>query len=291
MIPLAPFAVSACLAVSPGSDRILIRDLAGAFPGLEPAASDLAVALAPAPGTERVFRLPELRRLAARFNLPVAPALEVCVARPVSPPDPALFLAAMRKELPRAAIEIEDYSRQPVPAGELAFPASSLRRAPRETLWIGYVRYAGNRRFTVWARVKLSIPVERVVAAADLAPNRPIHAAQLRLETREVSFSEGVFPKSIEEVAGQWPRAAIRAGSSIRAVELQVPPDVVRGETVHVTVRDGGALVSLEARAEASGSRGDTIPVSNPASHRRFRARIEGQGRVSVDSSLPKVNP
>jgi flagella basal body P-ring formation protein FlgA len=197
----------------------------------------------------------------------------------------------MQKELPQAAIEIEDYSRQPVPAGDLAFPASSLRRAPRETLWIGYVRYAGNRRFTVWARVRLSIPVERVVAAADLAPNRPIHAAQLRLETREVSFSEGVFPKSIEEVAGQWPRAAIRAGSAIRAVELQVPPDVVRGETVHVEVRDGGALVSLEARAEASGSCGDTIPVSNPTSHRRFRARVEGKGRVSVDSSLPKVNP
>jgi flagella basal body P-ring formation protein FlgA len=291
MIPLASLAVAACLAVSPGSDRIRIGDLAGAFPGLEPVAPDLAVAFAPAPGVERLFRLPELRRLAARFNLPVAPAAEVCVARPVSPPDPALFLAAMQKELPQAAIEIEDYSRQPVPAGDLAFPASSLRRAPRETLWIGYVRYAGNRRFTVWARVRLSIPVERVVAAADLAPNRPIHAAQLRLETREVSFSEGVFPKSIEEVAGQWPRAAIRAGSAIRAVELQVPPDVVRGETVHVEVRDGGALVSLEARAEASGSCGDTIPVSNPTSHRRFRARVEGKGRVSVDSSLPKVNP
>ena len=291
MIPLASLAVSACLAVSPGSDQILIGDLAGAFPGLEPAASGLAVALAPAPGVERVFRLPELRRLAARFNLPVAPASEVCVVRPVSPPDPALFLAAMRKELPQAAIEIEDYSRQPAPAGDLAFPASSLRRAPRETLWIGYVRYAGNRRFTVWARVRLSIPVERVVAAADLAPNRPIDRAQLRLETREESFSDGASPKSIGEVAGKWPRVAIRAGSCIRAVELQVPPDVVRGETVHVEVRDGGALVSMVARAEASGSRGDTIPVSNPTSHRRFRARVEGQGRVSVDSSLPKVNP
>jgi flagella basal body P-ring formation protein FlgA len=291
MTPLVPLAVSACLAISPGSDRILIRDLAGAFPGLESVAPDLAVALAPAPGVERVFRLPELRRLAARFNLPVSPASEVCVARPVSPPDPALFLAAMRKELPQAAIEIEDYSRQPLPAGDLTFPAASLRHAPRETLWIGYVRYAGDRRFTVWARIKLSIAVERVVAAADLAPNRPIDATQLRLETRDESFAAGVIPKSIDEVAGKWPRVAIRAGSSIRAVELQVPPDVVRGETVHVAARDGGALVSLEARAEASGSRGDMIPVSNPASHRRFRARVEGSGRVSVDSSLPKVNP
>ena len=249
------------------------------------------MALAPAPGVERVFRLPELRRLAARFNLPLTPASEVCVVRPVSPPDPALFLAAMQKELPQAAIVIEDYSRQPVPAGDLVFPAASLRRAPREVLWIGYVCYAGNRRFTVWARVKLSIPVERVVAASDLAPHRPIDAAQLRVETREESFSAGAFAQSIEEVAGMWPRAAIRAGSSIRAIELQVPPDVVRGETVHVEVRDGGALISLVARAEASGFRGDTIPVSNPVSHRRFRVRVEARGRVSVDSSLLKVNP
>lgn len=291
MIPLAAFAVPACLAVSPGADQILIRDLAGAFPGLVPAAPDLAVALAPAPGVERVFRLPELRRLAARFNFPAAPASEICVVRPVSPPDPALFLAAMRRELPQATIEIEDYSRQPVPAGDLAFPASSLRRAPRETLWIGTVRYGANRRFAVWARVKLSIPVERVVAAADLAPSRPIDPAQLRVETREESFSGSVFPKSIEEVAGKWPRVAIQAGSAIRAVDLQVPPDVVRGETVHVEVRDGGARLSLEARAEASGSRGDTIPVSNPASNRRFRARVEGKGRVSVDSSIPMVIP
>src|ERR1017187_1656478 len=291
MIPLAPLAVSACLAISPGSDQILIRDLAGAFPGLQSAAPDLVVALAPAPGVERVFRLRELRGVPARCSRPAAPPSEVCFAPPVSPPDPALFLAAMRKELPQAAIEIEDYSRQPAPAGDLAFPASSLRRAPRETLWIGYVRYAGNRRFTVWARVRLSIPVERVVAAADLAPNRPIDRAQLRLETREESFSDGASPKSIGEVAGKWPRIAIRAGSCIRAVELQVPPDVVRGKTVHVAVRDGGALVSLDARAEASGSRGDTIPVSDPISHRRFRARVEAKARVSVDSSLPKVIP
>src|ERR1039457_1423347 len=70
MIPLAPLAVSACLAITPGSDQILIRDLAGAFPGLQSAAPDLVVALAPAPGVERVFRLPELRRLAPRFPGP-----------------------------------------------------------------------------------------------------------------------------------------------------------------------------------------------------------------------------
>jgi flagella basal body P-ring formation protein FlgA len=229
--------------------------------------------------------------LAARFNLAVEPALEVCLARPLLAPDPTSFLAAMRRELPGASIEIEDYGRQRIPAGDLAFPASGLRHASSEGLWIGYVRYAGNQRFTVWARVKVSIPVERVIAAVDLTPGRLIDAAELRVETRQQTSSAGAFPASIGEVAGKCPSIAIRAGAVIRAIDLRVPPDVLRGETVHVEVRDGGTLLSLEARAEASGLRGDTIPVSNPESHRRFRARIEGKGRVSVDSSLFKVNP
>jgi flagella basal body P-ring formation protein FlgA len=291
MTPLASLAVSACLALAPGSDHILVRDLIRAVPGLESVAPDLPVALAPVPGVERVFRLPELHRLAARFHLTVEPATEFCVVRPVSPPDPALFLAAMRKALPQATIEMADYSRQPVPDGELTFPANSLRRAPHDALWLGYVSYGGSRRFTVWARVKVTIPVDRVVAAAELPPNVPISPDQLRVETRQEAYSTGLFLKSIQEAAGKAPRAAVPAGAPIRAIELQIPPDVVRGETVHVEVHDGGAILSLEVRAEASGTRGETILVSNPATNRRFRARIEGKGRVSVDSSSLKVNP
>jgi flagella basal body P-ring formation protein FlgA len=66
---------------------------------------------------------------------------------------------------------------------------------------------------------------------------------------------------------------------------------VLRGETVRVEVNDGGARLTLEARAESSGSRGEMVLISNPVSSRRFRARVEGKGRVSVNSSLLKVNP
>jgi len=291
MMPLAPLAVSACLAIAPGADQIFLRDLAGAFPGMESAAPGPAVGLAPAPGIVRVFHLPELRRLVARFNLPGDPASEVCVVRPVLPPDPALFLNAMQKELPRASIEIQDYSRQAVPSGDLTFPASAMRRAPRETLWIGYIRYATNRRFTVWARVKLSVSVEEVVAASDLEANRPIEAGQLRVETREEPFFGDLPLQSIDGAIGRWPRAAIREGSSIHAAALTAPPEVLRGETVRVEVNDGGARLTLEARAESSGSRGEMVLISNPVSSRRFRARVEGKGRVSVNSSLLKVNP
>jgi hypothetical protein len=37
-------------------------------------------------------------------------------------------------------------------------------------------------------------------------------------------------------------------------------------------------------RPKASGAVGETIPVRNPESHKRFAARVEGKGRVSVGS-------
>jgi len=44
----------------------------------------------------------------------------------------------------------------------------------------------------------------------------------------------------------------------------------------------GGVRVALEAEAQASGSRRQTIPFRNPATGRRFYAHVEGPGRASV---------
>src|SRR5882724_13208540 len=111
MITLASVVLAGCLAVSGGSDHITLRDLAPAFPGLDAATPDQAVGLAPAPGIQRVFRLPELRRLALRLNIAADPRTEICFERRVVPLDPARLLEAMRKQMPGAEIEILEYSR------------------------------------------------------------------------------------------------------------------------------------------------------------------------------------
>ena len=60
----------------------------------------------------------------------------------------------------------------------------------------------------------------------------------------------------------------------------------MRGETVRVEVSSGGAHLEFEARAQASGSAGETIQILNPASKKLFPARVEGKGRVSVQGNL-----
>src|ERR1039457_1657250 len=185
MISLASVALAGCLAVSAASDHITLRDLTPAFPGLEAATPDEPVGLAPAPGVQRMFRLPELRRLAARLNITADPKSELCFERPVAPLDPARLLEAMRKQLPEAESEILEYSRLPVPAGELEFPLNGLRQMPFGGFWSGSVRYAGGRRYTVWARVKAIAIAPRVIATEDLKPGRVIEASQVRVEMRE----------------------------------------------------------------------------------------------------------
>ncbi len=158
MTPIGAVVVAGCLAVGADRDVIVATDL-----GLP---SDAVVSLAPAPGVARRFDVAELRRIAARLEL-AAPEREVCVMRPVSPPDPERMLEAMRASLPGARIELVDYGRFPVPVGTLEFPVTGLRQLPAGAIWNGFVRYGGRRRAAVWAKVKATASTARVVAAAD----------------------------------------------------------------------------------------------------------------------------
>jgi flagella basal body P-ring formation protein FlgA len=285
MIPLAAFALAGCLAVGAGSDRVLAGDLAARFPQWAAIPAVTPLALAPSPGVQRVFRLPELRRLAERFSVSPVPDRELCVTRPVAVFTADRLLAAMQKELPAAHIELLDFSRQPAPEGELVFPVSGLRQSPSGGYWSGYVVYGGTHHFMLWARVKVKVATARVVAAQDLKPGLPLDASQLRVETREEVPATG-FIGGVEEVAGKVSRRGIAAGTALRAEWLEPAKVVLRGETVQVQAAHGGALLKLEGIAEASGAIGETIPILNPVSKQRFPARVESKGKVVVTKGI-----
>jgi flagella basal body P-ring formation protein FlgA len=78
------------------------------------------------------------------------------------------------------------------------------------------------------------------------------------------------------------PRRPIAAGEPVTRSLLEPPKDVSRGDTVEVVVNGGSALVRAAGVAEESGNRGATIVVRNATSGRKFHARIEEKGKVSV---------
>jgi flagella basal body P-ring formation protein FlgA len=196
----------------------------------------------------------------------------------------------MRQSLPGARIEILEFSRQSAPQGDIEFPAAGLHpppagAAPKAALWNGSVRYAGTRRFAIWAMVAVRVRAPRILAVADLSPGHPIAAAQAIAETIEEAPSAAPFAQRLDQVVGFQPRLPIHAGAPIRTDQLEQPKDVMRGDTVHVEVRNGAARLEFDAMADGSGSAGEFIPILNPSSKKRFRARVEGKGRVSVDAA------
>ena len=266
-------------------EQILGRDLAAADVRFAAMPPETVVGYAPSAGTRRILHPSELARLATRYAVPPDSFEDVCFDRAARTLDREKMIAAMRAALalPDAGVEITELSLYPAPPGELVFPRAGLT-PPRDgvALWRGYVRYGLNRRFPVWARVKIQVSGPRVVAAEDLKAGLAIESSQVRVETLAGFPDPEPLAQSVEQVAGLAPRRRVLAGSPVTLSVLEQAKDVVRGERVKVEVHAGAAQLELEGRAESAGRTGQTVSVLNTKSGKRFDAQVAGKGKVLV---------
>lgn len=286
MIPILMFAAAAMQCHTVAGDRIRGADLAAAAPGFSALPPDLTIGFAPQPGARRLIEAFELARIAKVNGLADGELAPLCFERAVSPLDPLAVEAAMRRalDLPDARIEIVELSKFPAPGGEIVFLRTGLNDPPPNApaTWNGAVNYDGGH-FPIWARVRISARQKRVVAMVPLPAGRPVSVKDVEL--REVDE----FPRStpalaaVEQAVGRLPRRPIPAGASLMAASLDEPNDVEAGQSVIVEVRSGAASVTVEAKAESAGRRGDMLMFRNPASGKLFRARVEEKGRASID--------
>jgi flagella basal body P-ring formation protein FlgA len=278
---------AACIAVA--GDRVTAHDLAQSAREFSTLPADTDVGYAPVPGARRFYHAPELRRLALRYNLAADSTGEICVERAMEPLTPERVIDAMRQALghPDARVEIVELSRYPVPRGEIEFTRSGLPPgSATAVLWRGFVRYGSQRRFAIWARVKIAVRSTRVVATQNLPAGRRIEASQVRVEPTEAFPSDQPAP-SLDQVLGLIPRRSIAAGGTLTHNLLDAPKEVERGDVVAVEVRSGGARLALEGRAQASGRRGDSIPIRNLTTGKSFSARVADKNRVVLTTVLP----
>ena len=134
----------------------------------------------------------------------------------------------------------------------------------------------------VWARVRVAATMTRVVALETLAPGETIKAEQVRVETYDDFPLHSEVARDLEEVVGRLPRRAIRAGLPVFRTDLTEPLQVQRGDLVRVIAVSGAAQMELEAVAESSGRKGETISLRNPGSGKTVSSahRRERLGRV-----------
>jgi flagella basal body P-ring formation protein FlgA len=276
-------AAAACVAVD--GEKILARDLAPAAEAFQSFAPDTEFGYAPAPGARRILHAAELSRMIARHGSIPGTVREICVERATETLTRESLEAALHGALGQspASVELLDWSRYRVPHGEMQFPPGGRSRlGGHEVLWRGYVGYGSSRRFAIWARVRVTVRQQRVVARTALPAGKPIRTEQLGVEEVEASPFDARPEESVSAVAGWLPRRAVAAGTPIVPGLLEAPQEIHSGDTVTVEVSNGLTRLSFDARAGAGGRRGDLIPVRNPSTGKSFHARVESPTKVSI---------
>lgn len=271
------------------NDRIFGEDLAKALPAFSKMPGDTVIGYSPAPGTRRVLGPAELQRIGSPYGITVASDAHACFEWRLQTLTENVVRTAIQESLqmPEARIDVLTISRSLAPAGKVSFPisgllASTLTNPDTPVTWRGEVQYHGSRTFTIWARVKVSATMTRVVATQLILPGQTVERDQVRLETYDDFPLRNDIARNLDEVVGRMPRRSLREGLPVFRADLIEPFQVRRGDLVDVTAIAGAAQLHMPALAETPGRQGDMISLKNPHSGKIFRARIEGKDKALV---------
>jgi flagella basal body P-ring formation protein FlgA len=291
-VVLSALAHAGCLAVS--SDKILARDVRDSWPFLQELDPDTTIAFAPRPGVQRILSARDLILIARERGLDLRGTIvsSICVERVVRPISPEEMRAALLLAIGTTDVELEviGFSPEALPPGDLEFKPVHLGRPSGENqgtpvIWRGLLRYDLQSSMPVWAKVKISVGCSLLVASEDIPAGTAIKAAQIK-EVHGRQFPFLPLPiQSSQAVIGKIARRSIPSGQSFAPGALDEPTEISKGDTIRVSVLDGPARMSLDAVAQSSGKKGESILVHNPSSGKNFRAIVEERGKATVRSS------
>jgi flagella basal body P-ring formation protein FlgA len=236
--------------------------ITGKDAGIDPS---ITIGATPVPGVRRILTPAEQKRFGISEPLCFERATHLLTSPDVETALPVR--AGVR-------IQLEDYTRTPVPSGRLEFSPSG----PDYTgLWRGRIVYDENHSFAIFAKVKLTAEQTWTEAIQPLVPGRAIQPEQLEVKTgRRPPFTPAT------EIAGKIPRRTIHPGEPILPNMLTIPREVERGDKVTVDVNVGDAHLSFDAIAETSAHTGESVLIKNPENGRRFQAKVECKGKVVI---------
>ncbi len=273
------------------TDQVLARDVAAGVPAFAQLPPDFLLGYVATTGAPKIFHGADLERIAKNRGIELHDLPEVCFARKTFVPTADQIREAMNSTLglPNLKIEIVSSSQHAVPSGKLEFPKSGIQPSfgtgATDIMWRGSVHYGDTSTAPVWARVKITAPMTRVVATADLASGKPISASQVRLESCEDSPLDETVARSLDEVVGYLAKSSLRQATVIHKTQVERAPDVARGDDVIVDVFEGLAHLRIEARAETAGFKGSVIVVRNTASGKDFHAQVTGKGMAAIGTA------
>lgn len=283
-----------CIEVA--GDRILATDLAKSQPAFATVAPEFAIGLAPRVGAQRVLSANELQKLAANHGLELKQAGDICIVRSARTLSADEIMSALRAVLddPQVAIAILDYPHGPLPSGKLEFPMASLSSPGQggsgAAMWRGRIRSEGGATTPVWVRVRITKKLKQVVAKSAIPAGQSITADLVEVRERE-SFPRGNRGWSdVEQVVGREASRSIPAGTVIEQSMVRAGAAVKRGEPIRIAIRNGGAALLFDGKAEVTARPGDRILVRSPFHGRLVPAVVREDGIAEIElSRIPNV--
>jgi flagella basal body P-ring formation protein FlgA len=232
---------------------------------------------------------------ARRYGVETAisdPPASLCVERLARSPSVEEIRAALLSALndPAARLEIIEFSNKPLPPGHLLFSRAALNTPPANdpqtpVIWPGKFIYDDQHSLSVWAKVRISVDREVIIAKDAISKGDVIRVDQIAI-TRVAQFPSINPPSSsLDEIVGKVARRPIPAGQRIPPDALDEFKEVAQGQTVRVKVVDGAATIIFDGVAQSSGKKGECIFVHHPSNGKVFRARVEDRGQVLVVSA------
>lgn len=150
---------------------------------------------------------------------------------------------------------------------------SGLFRAEMAAWPEGPVRTISGRAVPVVDVPVLARPLARgeVLAEADLTWSR-LPADRVRAD----------MLTDLSAMVGQAARRSLRDGTPLRAMDLEAPILIARGETVSLVYRSGPLILTARARALQDAAQGEAARFVNLQSNRTIEAIADAPGRARV---------
>lgn len=140
----------------------------------------------------------------------------------------------------------------------------------------------GNQPWSVYVPAQVFIYQQVPVALRDLARGDVISAADIRLDTLNISAIRQEFVASISAAVGKEVKRNISQGEPLKSINLDAPTAIKRGETVTVQALAGDIRVSSSGTAMADGRMGQKIRIRNNQSERVVTAVVIGPGQAQA---------
>ncbi len=137
--------------------------------------------------------------------------------------------------------------------------------------------------------VRAGVTAMVLVSAGELPAARPLEAADVKLERRDVSAVADSIGTP-QAAIGLAPKRQLRAGELLRASQLAALQLVKRGDAVRIVARREQVEVTMGGEAMDAGARDAAVRVKT-ANGNVLRARVTGAGTVEPMDLPASIQP